>query len=171
MPLILYYHKFLISVFTAPCHIQQDLLENVSYTTMCTSNSIDIQWYTYSTDDSIITYFVEYKNRETMEKGIKTEQPRVKLLHLEPNTKYQIEIDAKRKNGDRFKLFQTIISTTYPKVIEEMLKCTNISRDSQREPEITSEDTNPKMYCLKLTKEGHIIEDSKKVQKSTMSEL
>ncbi|VDI24906.1 Hypothetical predicted protein [Mytilus galloprovincialis] len=150
----------------APCNIQQDLLENVSYTTMCTSNSIDIQWYTYSTDDSIITYLVEYKNEETKLEGIPTEQPRVKLLHLEPNTKYQIKIGADRKNGESFTLLQTIISTTYPKVIEEMLKCTNISGDSQREAE-KKEDTDPKTYCLKVTKEGHII-DSKKVKKSTM---
>lgn len=181
----------------APCPIQQDLLENVSYTTMCTSNSIDIQWYTYSTDDSIINYSVKCKNEEkmqeseerkneetmqeseerkneetmqesveckkeeTMQECIQTKQPKAKLLHLEPNTKYRIEIRAERKDGDSFTLLQNIISTTYPKVIEEILKCTNISEDSQRGA--------TEMNCLKLTKEGHIIDSKRKVKKRTMS--
>lgn len=97
-----------------------------------------------------------------MEECIQTKHPRVKLLHLEPNTKYQIEIGAQRKNGDRFTLLQSIISTTYPKVIEDILKCTNLSGDSQR-----GAGTNHKTYLLK---EGHII-DSKKVRKSTLSEF
>lgn len=106
---------------------------------------------------------VECKKEETMQECIQTKQPKAKLLHLEPNTKYRIEIRAERKDGDSFTLLQNIISTTYPKVIEEILKCTNISEDSQRGAE--------KMYCLNLTKEGHIIDSQKKVKKSTMSEL
>ncbi|CAC5408601.1 unnamed protein product [Mytilus coruscus] len=153
--------------FLAPCPVQTDLLENVSYTAMCTSNSLDIQWYTFSTDDSIITYSVQYRDGETMHECIQTKQPRVKLLHLQPNTKYQIVIGAERKNRDRYTLLHSIISTLYPTVIEEILKCTNISGDSQSEAEFTLEDTNPKTYSLKLTKEG-IIAESKKVRKSTM---
>lgn len=137
---------------------------------MRTSNSLDIQWYTFSSDDSNINYSVQYRNGETKHDCIQTKQPRVILLHLQPNTTYYIEIGAERENGDRYILLQSKISTLYPMVIEKILQYTKISGDSQSEAEFTLEDTNPKIYSLKLTKEG-LIADSKKVRKSTMGEF
>lgn len=137
---------------------------------MCTSNSLDIKWYTFSEDKSIITFSVQYRNGKTIHKCIQTKEPRIKLLNLQPNTTYHIEIGAERENGDRYTLLRSIISTIYPMVIEEILKCTNILGNSQSDAELTLENTNPKTYSLKLTKEG-IIADSKRVRKITMGEF